>query len=311
MDAFEEISYSDAGLDGRDLFLAECSDVLFYFEDEQHEAFYEKLLSLVAREYMTNSVFCLGGKDNLIKKAKTPNDNNRPRVFIVDRDFDHLLGDMKDRSALEGVVYLDRFSIENFLLEPVALVDLAIDRYSLRVLDAHRKCSSIEMHFEKMLPRYERLTRLFLISRKNRLSIPTTKTPYSELELSGEEELVSDDFVASYEKDLLSAAEISCDWLCDLEVLRHELDQAFNSDFSEGEKVTIEWRAEFCGKHLLGFIKNLIECELKVDLSAISSVSLYMDIIGRIPHFAQSFRGVKEKMDVTIARQRRNIHAVH
>lgn len=170
----DEISYSDIGLAGRDIFLAEFSDVLFYFEDENQEAFYEKLVSIIAPNYLTSAVSCLRGKDNVIKMAREKNELRRPRVFIVDKDFDDILDAIE---VAEGLIYIDRYCLENYLLSFSAILSVAIDRFALVGTKAHRDCADFETVFAKIIERYEALTRLFLVARKNRISIPTTKMP--------------------------------------------------------------------------------------------------------------------------------------
>ena len=123
MDAFDEICYSEFGLAGRDLFMAEYSDVMFYCEDAFYEPVYEKLISIICPEHLSSSVECLGGKTQVIKKAKSLNDIHRPRVFIVDKDFDDILN---EKENLPGLIYLEKYCLENYLISLHAFSPLLI-----------------------------------------------------------------------------------------------------------------------------------------------------------------------------------------
>ena len=127
-----EISYSDLGLEGRDIFLAEFSEVLFYFEDTDQESFYEKLISVIAPDHRKCKILCLGGKDNVLKVARTKNDLGCPRVFVVDKDFDDILDQVEKRV---GLIYLDRFCLENYLISFPAILGFAIDHFALRTFN--------------------------------------------------------------------------------------------------------------------------------------------------------------------------------
>ena len=304
MPVFGEISYSEIGLQGRDLFFAEFSDVLFYFEDENHEAVYEKLISIVAPEYLTNSVLCLGGKSNLIKLAKAPNDLEKPRVFVADRDFDHILGKVE---SVEGLVYLDRFSIENYLLSFPALLEVAVDRFALRITEAHQKCEKFDGFFEAVVDRYEKLTRLFLVARKNRLSIQTTKMPISDFIGEELDDFLPDEFIDEYKKKLLEVAEINCSWLIQEDVFSTHLEKAFEPR-TPSAAVSVEPLVNIlCGKHLFGIMRQFLEIMVGIDFDQIGVTSIYMDVMGRITNFKDSLNSVKYSIDATVVRQRKAI----
>lgn len=302
MDVFSEIAYSDAGMSGRDIFLAEFSDVIFYFEDEAYEAVYEKLISKIAPMYLTNSINCLGGKTQILKAARSKNDIGKPRVFIVDKDFDDILGLLED---LEGLIYLDRYCFENYLLEIPALIQLVIDRYALSTTAAHLKCKDFEDFYSRLLDRYTYLTRLFLVIRKLKLPIQTTKLHYSEfVEAGGISEILSDEIITKYKQDLLQIS----DWITDDEVLEGLVDSAFDSQDGQGAKTYDQIKKHLCGKHLLGFMLCYIERTLNVDLKEISTESLYMDLIGRIDRLASQLENVTTKINLTVHSQRSTLH---
>jgi len=301
VDAFDDIGYSNYGLAGRDLFLAEYSDVVFYFEDADYEPVYEKLISIIAPEHFSTSVFCLGGKTEVLKKAKTENDISKPRVFIVDKDFDDILN---EKQHLTGLIYLERYCLENYLLSMKAIASVIIDRFTLSAAAFHAKCADYDVFLKRLLLRYEELTRLFIVSRKFRLKIPTTGLEIDEL-VAGEQiaDILPDDIISAYKEKLLASTAVDCDWITDGVVL----DELVNCAFDEaggGKPVT----DHFCGKHLFGLIGRYLKAATGIDASEIPSASLYMDVMGRIDGLADAFKATVDEINQTITQQRTELY---
>lgn len=298
MDAFDDIAYSDAGHAGRDIFLAEFSDVLFYFEDADYEPVYEKLISIIAPEYLTDSVVCLGGKSNMIKEVRSANTLGKPRIFIVDKDFDDLLALKIDE---EGLIYSDRFCIESYLLCFSSILGVAVDRHALGITAAHRQCQDFESFHSQMLLRYEELTRLFLVARRNRLPIRTTKMPVEDL-LHGDHvsDILPQQLVDEFQSSLLSVAEREGSWIVAGEVLDALKVRAFGD-----EETPLIISQNLCGKHLFWLILKYIDSSVGSALAQLSPASLYMDVMGRIADLTQRFRVVRSLIDDSVERQRR------
>ena len=112
--------YSEFAKQVLDIFHLDSVDVIFFFEDEGYESVYEKLISRMFPQLRSVAVICLGGKTKCVAKAKeTPKSNRKiPYIFILDKDFDDLLNGVE---LIPNVYYLQKFSIENYLVDLPAL----------------------------------------------------------------------------------------------------------------------------------------------------------------------------------------------
>src|SRR5688572_10690170 len=119
-------SRSSAGLAARDIFYEQFNTVHFYVEDEHEENLYLEILTRLFPTVRITQIFPLRGKQNVLAHAQDP--VNAPRagksVYILDKDFDDLLGHIVKQ---ENIFYLDRYSIENFLCEEDAVVQIALE----------------------------------------------------------------------------------------------------------------------------------------------------------------------------------------
>lgn len=115
-------SKSDTYRIGEDVFFFQFNDVSFYVEDEEQENFFFCILKRLFPEIRIERIFPLGGKDNVIEEAEK-NQGDKKKVFIVDKDFDDLLNKIVH---YDNLFYLDRYSIENYLLEQDAFINYII-----------------------------------------------------------------------------------------------------------------------------------------------------------------------------------------
>jgi hypothetical protein len=118
---------SAAGLAARDIFFTQFNEVNFYVEDNEQENLYLEILGRLFPRLRITQIFGLGGKANLLKHARDPVNaaNAGKSVYILDKDFDDLLGHVVIDQP--NVFYLDRYSIENYLVEEQALVQIALE----------------------------------------------------------------------------------------------------------------------------------------------------------------------------------------
>lgn len=113
---------NDSYLLGEDIFYYQFNDVSFYVEDDEQENFFFSILKKLFPDIRLEKIFPLGGKENVVEEARK-NQENKKKIFIVDKDFDDVLGKIIEYSNL---FYLDRYSIENYLLEEEALIEYVI-----------------------------------------------------------------------------------------------------------------------------------------------------------------------------------------
>lgn len=129
---------SDSFLAGQDIFYRQFNDVYFYVEDTDQENLYFNILKRLFDDINFQKIFPLHGKGNLIRHAKS-NPGDVGRIYIADSDFDSILGLKED---LDNVFYLDRYSIENYLVDKKGLFEV------VREHDPKLKDYDIEAQFD-------------------------------------------------------------------------------------------------------------------------------------------------------------------
>lgn len=107
---------------GEDIFFYQFNDISFYIEDENQENFFFCILKKLFPDIKIEKIFPLGGKLNVIEESKN-NTENKKKVFIVDKDFDDILEKIEIH---QNLFYLERYSIENYLLEKDAIIEYII-----------------------------------------------------------------------------------------------------------------------------------------------------------------------------------------
>lgn len=115
-----------------DVFFVQFNDISFFVEDTEQENFYYCILRNLFPEMKIEKIFPLNGKDNVINECKS-NIGDKNKIFIVDKDFDDLLNKIE---IIPNLFYLERYSIENHLINKSALIDYIIsEKPKLKRLD--------------------------------------------------------------------------------------------------------------------------------------------------------------------------------
>jgi hypothetical protein len=158
------------------VFYEQFNKVEFFFEDEKKEELYYVIVKKLFPIVEFNRIFTLNGKNSVIEKAEKSL-KKKNRVFIVDKDFDDILG--LTRSDLPNLFYLEKYSIENYYFEENAILQLIISqipsirRYELRY--NHR------LIIKKIVNNLKPIVCCFYIAHKNR--IPNLKSVSLPLEM--------------------------------------------------------------------------------------------------------------------------------
>jgi len=105
-----------------DIFYIQFNDVSFYIEDEEQENFFFCILKKLFPDISIDRIFPLNGKENVINECKN-NRNDKKKIFIVDKDFDDILNKIEQ---IDNLFYLERYSIENHLIENKSLTEYII-----------------------------------------------------------------------------------------------------------------------------------------------------------------------------------------
>ena len=124
-------SRSESGLAALDVFYEEFNEINFYVEDAEQENLYEVLLRRIYPSVKIGRIFPLGGKKAVCSHAASSDNEalSAFRAYILDRDFDHLLGKALTHP---NVFYLDRFCIENYLIEEAGIVEVVVESHPKR-----------------------------------------------------------------------------------------------------------------------------------------------------------------------------------
>jgi hypothetical protein len=113
---------NDAYKLGLDIFYVQFNEIFFYIEDEDQENFYFCILKKLFPDVVFEKIFPLGGKNAVIEESEKYLIDKK-KVFIVDKDYDDILNRLVRNPNL---FYLDRYSIENYLIEKESLIDYII-----------------------------------------------------------------------------------------------------------------------------------------------------------------------------------------
>jgi hypothetical protein len=240
--------YSDIGAGNRDLFLGYRNAILCYCEDEGFEEFYLRLVRRALRGVYVEDVFCLGGKGKLKVRLREKRDSDKKRIFIFDKDFDDLLGTVEGAAE---VVYLPRYSIENFFIEEELITEFILD-IKRRVRRAEVSgVLDFSQRLDRFLAWYPDLCRHFVISMRYRLGVPGPKLEvWNFCQPDGtRNEQWYETFLESFREKVRQKQA----WLLEDGRLEAELADAFvPRPGSENTSDGSEW-CHLPGKHLLDF----------------------------------------------------------
>jgi Protein of unknown function (DUF4435) len=155
-------------------FFEQFNDVDFFVEDEESENFYFLIFSKLFPNVRLENVHPLCGKANAIEHSKR-NSSPRKSVYLLDKDFDDLLGILHKQ---QNVFYLEKYCIENYLMEEEALIGLIIGaKIKLKPRDV-RANLRFQSELDEIIGELSNLYALFFLVQKHRIQAPnTSQTP--------------------------------------------------------------------------------------------------------------------------------------
>lgn len=105
------------------VFFRELNDVNFYIEDtaEGYDRIYQNILTRLFIKKNINKIFAIGSRTHLLSEAEK-NKSNKKSVYIIDGDLYLLGGEVE--AIPDNVAILNRYCIENFLLDKDALNEI-------------------------------------------------------------------------------------------------------------------------------------------------------------------------------------------
>lgn len=201
---------SAAGLAARDLFFDQFNDVNFFIEDEDEENLYQAILGRFFPKLKITQIFPLAGKQNVISHASDPVNSSRAgrSVYIVDKDFDDLLG---HKIYIANLFYLEKYSIENYFLEEDAVVEIALESSPKIDLETLRATISFSTFYKKSVNDLSPLFRLFFAVQRFNLGMKNCDIKCESFSVSGQPWKIDAAKIAAYEvqvRDLVTRAAV-------------------------------------------------------------------------------------------------------
>lgn len=145
-----------------DIFYLQFNEISFFIEDEDQENFFFCILKNLFPDIQIDKIFPLNGKDNVINESNK-NIGNKKKVFIVDKDFDDILNKINSN---DNLFYLDRYSIENHLIEKDAIVEYIIgEKPKLKRADINN-LFDLELNIQNINNKLSELIHLHLVVQK-------------------------------------------------------------------------------------------------------------------------------------------------
>ncbi len=142
-----------------DIFYVQFNDISFYIEDEEQENFFFCILKNLFPDIRIDRIFPLNGKENVINESNSSLGDNK-KVFIVDKDFDDILNKMNSN---ENLFYLERYSIENHLIEKEAIVEYIIGEKPKLKREDIDNTLDLDSHIENINNKLSELIHLHLV----------------------------------------------------------------------------------------------------------------------------------------------------
>lgn len=174
----------------KDQFNKQFNDIIIYVEDSGKEGIYLVIFKKILKSLnlKVDNIFTCGGKEKVIDKYFEEKNDNKTRIYLLDRDFDKLLykdipGErMKGKTylelnSLEGVFYLDKYSIENYFIESDLLtktLENTIPQDSEnKVIQEYE--AKIDKFIKNIIPLLILFTTYLLINKEQKLKINSYK----------------------------------------------------------------------------------------------------------------------------------------
>jgi hypothetical protein len=167
------IKHSEKALENIDIFYADMNSIDIYVEDTDQGAnkFYKLLFSRVFNKtHIIKKVFTLGGKKNVLKKHEDlKSDKSQKRLFVIDGDID--LFHNKNLTLNNQLLTLDKYCIENYLVDEEAIIDFVDDESSILDKTEIKELLNLKEWIDHNEPLLFELFKAFAIC--NKFSLPT------------------------------------------------------------------------------------------------------------------------------------------
>lgn len=253
---------SDKAKAALDVFYLGLNDVNFYFEDSGSENLYQLILKKFFGEIRIERVFALSGKRSLISHNEAPENSGIPaRVYVLDKDFDDLLGNIVQH---KNIFYLERFCIENYLMEEDAIVELIIEAHPTETRDSVKTRVDQNALIERQKESLTNLFAMFFLVQKLDLGLPNCRL--------NPERFCSQDRLWELESDRIDAykAELNSELRL---IGESDLDADYKADPRLAEYFSPDLDKIVSGKFLLAMLLHKAKREFNLGAATFASLS--------------------------------------
>lgn len=152
---------------GQDVLYSQFNEINFYVEDIDQENFYYIVLRKLFPNIVFNKIFPLGGKPNILLECSN-NISSKKHIYILDLDFDDILN---KKILQSNVFYLERYSIENYLIEMPAIKEIIIEQKPKIKENEINNLFNLDVFIEDTLHLFSTLIIYYLVIQKHELGI--------------------------------------------------------------------------------------------------------------------------------------------
>jgi hypothetical protein len=192
---------SAAYLYAQSAFFTQFNEIDFYVEDTNQESLYECVLSRLFPKITVEQIFPLGSKTAVLTHAAN-NATGRKTVYLLDKDFDDLLGATVN---LPTIVYLERYSIENYVLEPTAIRRFIVSERPTETIASVQRKFDVVTFLSDSITSLRSLFLDFFLVQKYALGLPNTHMSPAQFTATSDKWLIDNIKVRAYEKKVLAS----------------------------------------------------------------------------------------------------------
>lgn len=281
----EAPQYSPDGLIGLSVLYSDWANSIFYFEDANYEAVYERLLKKLIPSLKHFAVACTGGKSIARGVAKRSKEAALPCIVVVDKDYDDILGEYEKNAEL-GMLYLRRYSLENYIVEIDALIEVAIEELSSigKVCQYHQLQDKVFDRLEYIARLQELLTEVgkwFVFVQKHGLKTRSSKIAGEEMFAGADPRFpLPEDWFKGYCQQILETIKSGPDWLLEDGLFEQAVSTAFETECRPwGDLSPLD---HVVGKHFLFGLLTYIDARLGTSLCTMKSQELYIRVLNHV-----------------------------
>ena len=195
--------YSDSANEALDIFYVGINEVNIYFEDADQENLYEQIVKKTVRNKKIARIFTLGGSSACLSHKSDPaNEQIKNRFYVLDKDFTDILG-TQDQD--DNVIYLDRFCIENYLMETTAIIEFVVECLPKEKATEIKSKLEIDSYIEEISDCARDIFKKFLLCQVKGLPVKNTSLSAENFATHDKGWYFCEDLISNYDGKITTA----------------------------------------------------------------------------------------------------------